>query len=169
MRTSVLAIAAAGLATACLADRDPLSPDMPDCVRPPVDTTGWARVPDETSPPSVVSLLVPPTFTQLSSRRWERGATAIGWQTTGGGPRTLQPFPEMTHTGSCRAYISDRRVVFDYGTIVSGGPNPDAVIVARWPDVGLAGHVLIDARMRDMVDRPILESMLWSVQVRGGR
>lgn len=171
--SAALAIAVSALASACLADRDPVGPDIPDCALPRADTTSWTRVAETQSDPSglaaaSITWLVPPTFNKISPRRWERGATAIGWQATFGGP-VPQPFPEMTHTGSCRANISDTRVVFDYGTIVSGGPNPDAVIVVRWPNAGTSGSILFDARMGDLADRSILERMLWSVQITGRR
>jgi hypothetical protein len=168
------ALGSVALLAACLGEWDPVSPDLPDCVFPQVDTSGWQRVEQSRQynnfTVASVSYLVPPTFDPLDDFTWERGATRLTWQSRIDEPPVL-PFPEMQYAGSCRARIGGVTVVFDYGGLSAGGPAPDATIVATWRNVqmiGANGDIVFSARMRDHSDARIIERILYSVEIQRG-
>lgn len=154
----------------------PLDPDIPNCVMPQADTTSWTRVTETVLDPggmgagARISYLIPPAFQNTGERRWERNATLISWDVGFGTPPGM-PYTDFVYSGSCRANISDKTVVLDYGGINSGGPNPDIAIIVGWQNVplsGTSGTVVFHARIRDISDRPIIERMLWSVIIMRG-
>lgn len=178
MRRYIPGVAAVALVLGgCFDDiMTPPDPDIPDCVMPQADTTSWTRVTETVLDPggmgagARISYLIPPAFENTGERRWERNATLIGWDVGFGTPPAL-PYPDFVYSGSCRATISDKVVVLDYGGINSGGPNPDIAIIVGWQNVplsGTSGTVIFHARMRDISDRPIIERMLWSVIIMRG-
>jgi hypothetical protein len=173
--SAAMAIVCCALATtACFGDLEPVATEVPECRQPQIDTTGWARVRETRTlgalSSATITYLVPPTFERAGPYSWQRGATLTNWQTRVDEPLVV-PFPELRYTGSCRARIADRTVVFDYGSVDAGGPVPDAAIIGVWnrvPLTGAVGDILFSGRVRDHSDILVLERMLFSVQVLRG-
>lgn len=172
--TSRVIVGILALATsACVGDGGPVDPYATECLRPSVDTTGWQRV-TESRPAAMarmeISYLVPPSFERVGSYAWERHATRTEWFATESTPLP-DPFPQMAHSGGCRAQISDHRAFVDYGSL-GGDVATDNVILAYWRSAqmaGTSGDILFSARMRDPADGAIIERMIWSVRITRGR
>lgn len=165
-RRGALLVVAAGLAfTACLDGGDPFDTDIPDCLTPTIDTTDWVRT--ETS----VSILLPPEFERIEDR-WERGGTRIQLHVIpSGDDPTFLPLPGLSYSGSCRADINGRRVIFDYGGLNSGGPTPDLGVIATWrlvPIVGGAGDIFLSAQAVDHSDAVIVEAAARTIIIPSG-
>lgn len=164
-RGAVLVVAAGLAVTACLDAGDPFDTDVPECAIPTIDTSDWVRTEGS------VSILLPPEFERVEDR-WERGGTRIWLDVVPiGEDPTFLPLPGLIYTGSCRAEINGRRVIFDYGGMNSGGPSPDLGVVATWrsvPIVGGNGDIFLSAQAVDHSDDVVVEAAAWSIIILSG-
>ncbi|HUF51539.1 MAG TPA: hypothetical protein VMN60_11925 [Longimicrobiales bacterium] len=158
--------------SACLGEIELLSPDLPECRSPQLDTSTWTRVEDRVVyefSAAVVSFLLPPGFQKIGAHTWERGGTRLHWAPFVA-DRIDRPFPELVYSGSCRTSIAGARAVFDYGGLAAG-PTPDAAVIATWRTIGFvgtSGTLIFDARMIDHSDMRLIEQLLFSLVVPRG-